>query len=466
MIFKRPSCPVWLLSVFLCACATQTAQTTAPPNTPTLQALPSESADALVQWWQRFNDPLLSALIAQALQANSDVRSSQAALRQSRALQDGKSAALLPSVNGSTSAQRNQSGSNEATNSYQAGFDASWEPDVFGGQRSAVNAAQADTQTAQASLAQVQVSMAAEVAITYIDLRALQMRLGIARSNLAIQIETLQIARWREQAGLVSSLDVEQALAASEQTAAQIPSLATSVAQAMSSLAVLTGQAPDALQTRLPGTQDVGAIPQAPEDLAIAIPAQTLGQRPDIQAAQYRISAALSRVSQAEAARYPSFRISGSLGLRALTVATLTQGASVVNALLASISVPLFDGGAARAQVRAQEAALEQVRIAYEASVLNALKEVGDALVAIQGERERLTRLQSAAAAAAHADLLARQRYGSGLIDFRTVLEAQRTVLSTQDAVASSRASLSGAHVRLYKALGGGWIPETEYDKP
>lgn len=425
------------------------------------------SVVSLAQWWQRFDDPALGALVMQALLANTDVRTAQAALQQSRALRDGKLANLGLTLKGSASAQRNQTDSNDATNSFQAGFDASWEPDVFGGQRSTLNAAQADAQAAEASLANVQVSLAAEVAVTYIELRGLQSRLAIARNSLATQSETLQITRWRAQAGLVSSLDVEQAVAASEQTSAQIPSLITSVTQNLNSLAVLTGQAPGALQGTLGAiTSPPVQVPQAPGDLVLAIPAQTLRQRPDVRVAEYRISAALSRVAQADAARYPGFQISGSLGLRALTLATVSSGASVVNALLASVSVPLFDGGAARAQVRAQEAALEQARVGYQATVLTALKDVEDALIALQGDRERLARLQSATVAAANADLLARQRYSSGLIDFRTVLDTQRTLLSAQDSVETTRASLSADHVRLYKALGGGWIPDTQTSAP
>ncbi|MDO8448503.1 MAG: efflux transporter outer membrane subunit [Rhodoferax sp.] len=419
----------------------------------------SVTATSLAQWWQRFNDPLLSTLVTQALQANTTVRSAQAALQQSRALRDVKSGNLLPGVGASASAQRSKSGSNDAGNRFQAGFDASWEPDVFGGQRSALNATEADASAAEANLADVQVSIAAEVAVTYIELRGLQARLAIARNNLASQTETQQITDWRAQAGLASSLDLEQARAASAQTSAQIPALETSAAQAQNSLAVLTGQAPGALKSTL---TTASALPQAPSDLALSIPAETLRQRPDLRAAEHRISAALARVAQADAARYPGFQISGSLGLSALTLGSLTAAGAVANALLASVSVPLFDGGAARAQVRAQEAALEQTRVSYQATVLTALQDVEDALVALQGDRERLARLEVAADAAANAELLARQRYSSGLIDFRSVLETQRTLLSTQDSVESTRASVSADHVRLYKALGGGWTPASD----
>jgi outer membrane protein TolC len=180
-----------------------------------------------------------------------------------------------------------------------------------------------------------------------------------------------------------------------------------------------------------------------------------------VRAAELQVAAALARVAQADAARLPSFKLGGSLGLSALTLGSLTSGASVVSALLASVSFPIFDGGASNAQVRAQQAAWDQAQLAYRSSVLAALKDVEDALVALQGDRERLLRLTNAAEAAGNAALLARQRFSSGLVDFQTVLETQRTQLSTRDSVASAGADISADHVRLYKALGGGWRPET-----
>ncbi|RLJ39617.1 efflux transporter outer membrane subunit [Acidovorax sp. 106] len=410
-------------------------------------------ATPLAQWWGRLGDPELTALITEALAANTSVRSAQAALQQSRALVDVQTAGTLPQIGASASAQRSRS-SGSTGNSYSAGFDASWEPDVFGRLRAGVTATEADARAAEASLADVQVSLAAEVAVNYIELRGLQQRLQIARSNLASQQETLQIAQWRLQAGLTTSLVTEQARAAAEQTAAQVPALQSSLAQSRHSLAVLTGQAPAALDARLAAT---APVPTAPNDLALDIPAQTLRQRPDVRAAEHRVAAAVARVAQADAARYPDFSLSGSLGLRALTLGTLTGGNSVASALAASLSASLFDGGAAKAQVRSQQAALEQVRVGYEATVLTALKDVEDALVALQGDRERLARLQAAADAAANAALMAQQRYSSGLIDFATVLETQRTQLSAQDSVATTVASVAADHVRLYKALGGGW---------
>ena len=425
---------------------------TRPLASATATTAPAENSLAL--WWQRFNDPLLSTLVTQALQANTSVRSAQAALQQSRALRDVKSASLLPGVSASGSAGRSKSGDLDASNSFKAGLDASWEPDIFGGNRSALNATEADAQASEASLADVQVSIAAEVALAYIQLRGLQTQLSIARSNLTSQQETLQLTDWRAQAGLITSLEVEQARTATEQTSAQIPTLDVSIAKTQHSLAVLTGQRPDALLVLLNTAQPV---PQAAGDLAQNIPAQTLRQRPDVRAAEHRISAALARVSAADAARYPGFSINGSLGLNALTLGALSNGASLASSLLAGVSIPLFDGGAAKSQVLAQEAALEQTRASYQAVVLTALKDVDDALVALKGDRARQLHLQTAAEAADNAALLAQQRFSSGLIDFQTVLQTQRSLLTAQDSAASTSADISADHVRLYKALGGGW---------
>jgi NodT family efflux transporter outer membrane factor (OMF) lipoprotein len=240
----------------LAGCASLVPPDSRLPQTPVPAAWSAQTpggvpATSLAQWWQRFNDPQLTQLVTQALQANTSLRSAQAALQQARAQVDVQAAGLLPSVGASASAQRSRA-SNTTGNSFQAGFDASWEPDVFGRLRSGVNASEADAQAAEASLADVQVSLAAETAVNYIELRGLQQRLAIARSNLASQQETLQITQWRLQAGLTTSLVAEQALGAAEQTAAQIPALESSLAQSRHSLAVLTGQAPLALDAQWP----------------------------------------------------------------------------------------------------------------------------------------------------------------------------------------------------------------------
>lgn len=458
----------WLLA--LAGCASAPPQAAVPPglalpaawSRSPAAAAPADAyadadADALGQWWLRFGDPQLADLVTQDLMANTSVKSAQAALRQARAQRDMSAAGLRPVVGSSASAQRSVSGGRHAGKSFDAGLDASWEPDVFGANRSALDAGEATARAGAASLGDVQVSVAAEVALNYIALRSAQARLAIAMDNLASQEETLQITRWRRQAGLVTSLEAEQARAATEQTRAQVPALQTSIEQARHALAVLCGQPPAALATALAAA---APVPQAAGDLALSIPAETLRRRPDVRAAEFQAAAAVARVAEADAARLPSFKLSGSLGLNALTLGSLVNSGAVVGSLLAGVSWPVFDGGAARAQVRAQQAALEQAQVAYQAAVLAALKDVEDALAALSGDRDRLVRLQNAAEAAGNAALLARQRYRSGLVDFQTVLETQRTQFSTQEGVVTARADLGADHVRLYKALGGGWSPE------
>lgn len=431
-------------------------------------AAPDPGTSSLVEWWLRFDDPLLARLVADALQANTTVNGALAALRQARALRQVAAAALFPTLGSSASAQRSSSGNSAApgvgrttSNSFQAGLDANWELDFFGANRSALNASEATSRASAASLGDVQVSIAAEVALSYITLRSAQARLGIANDNLASQQETLQITQWRQQAGLVTALEAEQARAAAEQTGALVPALQTGIEQTSHALAVLVGQPPSALNTLL---FNASPVPKPADELALRMPAETLRQRADVRAAEHQVGAARARVSQAEAARLPRFAIGGSLGLSALTLGALTNGASVVASVLGSVSLPLFDGGAARSQVDAQQAALDQAQEAYRAAVLGALKEVEDALVALRGDRQRLLRLGNAADAASNAALMARQRYSSGLVDFQTVLETQRTQLGAQDGLASARGDVSSDHVRLYKALGGGW--QTEDDRP
>lgn len=416
---------------------------------------PDQPPTDLVSWWERFGDAKLSALIEEALNHSPTVQAAVAALRQSRALAGVAAASLAPSASGSASVQRSYTDAQGYRNSFGLGLDASWEPDLFGGLRAGVNAAEADARAAEMALANVQVSLAAEVALAYIDLRNQQARLKIARENLAAQDDTLQIARWRNQAGLVSSLDVEQALAAAEQTRAQVPLLQTALSQARNRLAILTGRAPADLAA-LP----VAPVPLPPDNLALAFPTDTLRQRPDVRQAEAQVQAAYASTKQADAERYPSLRLGGTIGLQSLTLGSLFNGSSTIGSLLAGLTQPIFDGGAIAGRLQAQEAALEQARAAYGTRVLEALQDVEDALAALQGDRERVGSLNAAATAARNADLLARQQYQAGLIDFNTTLQSQRTLLSAQDAQASVTASLAADHVRLYKALGGGWSPE------
>lgn len=416
-----------------------------------------EGRDDLQRWWERLADPALTRLVVQALQANPDLRVAQLRLREARARRALAGAQRAPSVSASAAAGATRSSSAATRESYSAGFDASWEIDVFGGTRRAIEAAEADLQSSAATLDATRVTLAAEVARNYVEVRAFQSRLAIARSNLASQSETLQLTQWRAQAGLVSSLDVEQARAIREQTRAQVPSLQTNLAEAQHRLAILLGLPPAALLEQLAA---VAPIPQPPAQIAVGIPADVLRQRPDVRAAERTLAAETARIGQAEAARYPSFRLSGSIGIEALSRDALTGGATVTRALLAGIAAPVFDAGRLRQQVEIQRTVQERAQVNYESAVLGALEEVENALAGFGNAQARRAALAEASDAARNAALLARHRYTTGLVDFQTVLDTQRSVLSTEESLAASEADGVLALIQLYKALGGGWTPE------
>ncbi|MCC6071786.1 efflux transporter outer membrane subunit [Massilia sp. GCM10020059] len=407
----------------------------------------------LTAWWDNFDDPMLTMLVGQALKDNTNVMSAQAALRQARAIRDVAGAALLPALAFSSSAQQSKTGSAGANRVATAGIDASWEADLFGANRYGLRAAEASTNAAVTTLASARLSIAAEVALAYIQLRGTQARLAIARANLGSQRETLQITGWRVQAGLLTALEGEQARAASEQTEAQIPALEANIAQIAHALALLCALPPARLQAQLALARPV---PQPRAGIVLSVPAETLRQRPDIATAEHQVRAAMARVDAADALRYPEFRLAGSLGLHAASLTGLASG-EVARTILANVAAPLLDGGSRQAQVRAQQAALEQAQLSYREAILAALKDVEDALLALESDRKRLSHLGYAAEAAANAELLARQRYAGGVVDFQVVLDTQRSLLALQDAVASTSADFSASHVRLYKALGGGW---------
>lgn len=404
-------------------------------------------------WWLAFNDDALTALIGQSLLTHTSVRSAQAALGQSRALRDVSAAATWPVLGASGSAQRSAVGPGSPSSAFRAGLDASWEVDAFGARRSGLAANDADLLAAAAQLGQARNSLVAEVALTYLEWRTQQQRLVVARQNLAWQEEARQITVWRLQAGLASRLDLDQSLAVVSQTRAAIAPIESSVQQNRNALAVLVGLPPQA-ELDIPAD---GPIPQISGGWALGIPSDALRQRPDIQVAEARVLGAVARRDQAQAARYPGFSLSGSFDWRAPRLTDLLDAGALSRALVASVSASLLDGGADRARVRAQESALEQARISLEAAWVNALQEVESALLGLQAGQQRLMHLADAAAAAANAEVLARHRYASGLIDTRALLDAQRTRLNAESEQVSAVAAWSADHVRLYKALGGGW---------
>jgi outer membrane protein, multidrug efflux system len=447
---------MWGAAALLAGCAAP-----APPPAITPVSLPAKWTEpvpdgtrALARWWHVFGDATLADLVEAALRSNTDIASAQANLRAARAARAEAAAGLWPTLTANLGAQRTLGAQRVAAgNLFDVQLDAAWEADVFGATRHGVAAQEALERSSAATLAAVQVSAAAEVALAYFDLRGAQERAAVARENLASQEETLQISRWRQQAGLATSVEVEQAVTAVEQTRAQLPTLRSAAAAAAHALAVLAGDAPAALAGRLAVP---APFPQPAGDLVVAIPAAALRQRPDILAAEQQLRAAAEQVAQADAQRLPAASIAASLAWSGTTLAGVGS-AVAARSLLASVQQPLLDAGLRNARLAGRQAQFDAAQAGYRASVLKALQEVEDALAALDAARERTATLRRALEAARNAALLATQRHASGLIDFQVVLETQRTLLSVQDSLVAGQAELAADHVRLYKALGGGW---------
>ncbi|MBP7517176.1 MAG: efflux transporter outer membrane subunit [Desulfobulbus sp.] len=463
---RRGACVAALLAVALGGCAAvgpdySEPQLAVPAGWSAGTGTDAMDAVLLARWWHGFGDPVLDRLVADALAANLDLAQARARLREARARRGVAGAALAPSVDASLSGSRSrssgQSGSGSTRELYSAGFDASWELDVFGGLRRSVEAAQADLEASVESLSDTRVSLAAEVALNYIDLRTAEQRLAIAEESIAYRGENHQIIRWRQQAGLVSELDLAQATTDLESTRAVLPPLRTAVIEAKNRLAVLLGRNPGELESLVHADRP---IPLAAAEIVAAIPADTLRQRPDVRAAERRLAAQTARLGEAEAARYPSFRLSGSLGLEALELDALADRGANTHSLFGGITAPVFNAGRIAANIEIQDALVEQARLAYRAAVLAALEEVENALTAVANTDARRAKLAEAAAAARTTLAIAEYRYASGLADFLSVLDAQRTQLSLDEQLAGSTGELARAQVRLYKALGGGWSTE------
>ncbi|MCE5272946.1 efflux transporter outer membrane subunit [bacterium] len=464
----------FLAAVLLTGCAAVGPKYVRPTDTVSAQwhsgpdsslAFGEADPQALAQWWNALGDPELSGLVERAVKGNRDLRQAEARVREARARRGASQASLLPTLDASGSASRSQSskktGGGATRNMFQAGFDAGWELDLFGGTRRSVEASTADLQASQEDLHDVLVSLVAEVALNYTELRTYQTRLSVAEQNLAAQSETYQLARWRAQAGLSDELAVEQARYNLESTRSQIPTLQTGLEGALNRLAVLLGEQPGALHSEL---EQRGTIPVTPLSVAVGIPADMLRRRPDIRHAERQLAAQTARVGVAKADLYPKLSLSGSIGLEALSLDNLFTSGSRAASGSSLISWPIFRGGSIRKNIQVQSALQEQYLAAYESSVLGAVEEVENALTAYAKEQKRRQSLSAAAAAAGKAADLARQEYEAGLTDFSSILEAQRSLLSFQDQLAQSDGAVTSDLISLYKALGGGWTslaPET-----
>lgn len=431
--------------------------------------VPPEAAapdsEALAAWWQQFGDAGLDRLMQWALAGNLDLKSAQATLQQAQAARAATEASGGATVDTSAGASRSFSRSSgagtQASNLYKLGFSASWEPDLSGAQATGLAAADADLQAARADLGTTRMTISAELGLAYVQWRGAQARQRITAASLASLEQTLELARWKAQAGLASALDVEQARLSVEQTRASLPSLATEIAQDEHQIALLTGRSPREWLAKLAADPITPAgVPTAGPALArlgLGLPADLLRRRPDLRAAEARVHAAWARQEQTRRAGWPGLSLNGSMGLQALTLSALGQASTGVAALAASVDWTLFDNGLRQAQVDQAGAALEGSRIAYDAAVIGAVKDVEDSLVSLRGNRDRAESLRQAADAAAATLHWTRVRHDAGLTDFATLLEAQRNELGALLALQTTQTDLSLNLITLFKALGGGW---------
>jgi len=409
-------------------------------------------------WWQVFQDPLLTRLVENAAAGNLDLQKAVVRIEEARALYGISQADDYPVLDSTGVIQRlrpsEKTGFETTSGFYQAGFDTAWEMDIFGKIHRSQQAALAEVETRQQALAALLVSLQAEVALNYLELRTFQERLIAARGNLDVQKETYEINLSRFNAGLIGELAVHQAQYILEQTRSQIPQLQDGLGRAANRLAVLVGKRPGTLHEEL--TKNY-AIPCIPLEVVMGIPARTLRQRPDIRRAERALARETALVGVAMADLYPQLQLTGTFGLEALSVGNFFNSSSRFWGIGPRVSWRLFDGGRIRQAVAAQSARQEQAMIDYQAALLTAQEEIENAILAFAKEQLRRDSLVKATAAARNADRIARDQYQAGLVDFSNVLDAQRSLLSFEDQLAQSRGAVSANLVRLYKALGGGW---------
>ena len=416
-------------------------------------------AKDLSRWWGRFEDRTLSRIIADALRNNPDLASASARVREARARRNAEASSLFPSLGGSAAADSSTShvlgGSTTAGTSSSAELNASWEVDLFGRNRSKVEAASAQFGAAQENFHSAQASLASEIAIAYTNLRVSEAALDVLHRTIKTREETTKLATWRTQSGEADSLESSQAISSLEQARAAAPSLEQSISQSRNLLALLAGQAPGALDGLLSSGKK--SIPSPTSSLAIGIPADTIRQRPDVRIAGYLLLAAAANTRAAAAEQYPSLGLSGSLGLNTLRSGKVFDPQTTSAGIIAGISSPIFNAGRIRSTIEAQDAAEEQAWHDYRSTVLTALSEVENSLIACRRTAERLATLEKATAAAREAATLAQQRYEAGVTDILTVLDSQRTLLGLEENLFTVRANRAIAYIGLYKALGGGW---------
>lgn len=414
----------------------------------------------LTAYWQLLDDPLLTEFVEAAIANNLDLAQSAARLDQARAQLRGARAGFLPQISGSGRASRDIGDGATDDLFFSAGIDASWEADLFGRIGSDVAASEADLAAAGYSLADLQRLITGQVALSTISARATAVQLAIARDTLAYQDENLQIARWRVEAGLVSSLDVEQARSQRAQTAATIPLLESNLAATANAISTLIGEPPGRVLALLERSAEV---PDPPALAGFEAPADVLRRRPDVRGAEATLLSRSARIEGARAQLLPLVRLGGTLGSSSIGIDSLFD--IITGNLFGTVSQLIFDGGRTRAQIDSAEAAAQGALAAWRLSILGALEEVETSAVDLEKANQRVTIYGEALEAANNSAVLARSQYQAGLTDFRNLLTSENQLLSARNAQVSSEAERASAFVRLTQALGGGWQP-TDYPLP
>ena len=417
-------------------------------------------------WWSSFQDPELNSLVERSAKQNLDLQLAIERVQEARAARGLARSGYFPSIYGAASGTRNRQlliapvGQNSPVvapveyNNFQGGLSASWELDVFGGIRRSVQAATADMTAAEENRRDVLVILLGDVGREYAQLRGFQRRLEIANKNIKTQQDTLDLTSARAKAGLATELDVSRAAAQLESTKAVVPTLLSGIDVSIHRLSVLLGEEPGALRSELEKTSP---IPSAGPEVDVGLPSDLLKRRPDIRRSEAQLAAATARIGEAKADLFPRFVLTGTAGRQAAQLHDLTLGAANFYSVGPGISLPLFTGGRIRSNIAVQTSRQREAVIGYQSTVLNALEEVENALVSYSQEQERRDRLNDAVAHSQLAVDLATEQYKAGLVDFLSVLDAQRDVYADEDQLVQSQTSVTTNLVGLYRVLGGGW---------
>ncbi len=407
----------------------------------------------LERYWTMLGDPLVDEYVARAQERNLDLAQAVTRLRTARAGLRQARADRVPRVTGSGGGRREFGDFVGNDVLLSLGADASWDADLFGRIDASVDAARSDIRAAGYSLADVERVIVAQVASQTVTARALAAQLAIARDTLSNQDVNLQIAKWRNQAGLVSSLDVEQARSQRAQTAAAIPQLEGDLVAAANVISTLIGEPPGEVYRAFTGAPR--GVPVPPERVGLSAPADMLRRRPDVSAAEARLAADLDRVGVARAQLYPLLRLTGSVGTSAVDVGGLFE--IVSGNVFAGLTQLLFDGGRARGQIEAAKAIADGSLAVWRQSILTALEEVESAAVDLEASNARVLALLEASDGARNAAILARSQYQAGVIDFQTLLVAESQLLNARTTQVSAESGRAIAFISLARALGGGW---------